>query len=118
MLGIQHTLTAGVENLGSSSASNVAVEIVVLHDEYEGFELFNTTVFISQINSQSTQTVSATWIPTYSGNHTVRITTSHVSDTNPSNDVGFATITIGFLYERCESPVSYTHLTLPTTPYV
>tara|TARA_B100000945_G_scaffold294217_1_gene270764 strand:+ start:1172 stop:4657 length:3486 start_codon:yes stop_codon:yes gene_type:complete len=107
MLGIQHTLTAGVENLGSSSASNVAVEIVVLHDEYEGFELFNTTVFISQINSQSTQTVSATWIPTYSGNHTVRITTSHVSDTNPSNDVGFATITIGFLYERCESPSTW-----------
>ena len=40
MLGVQHTLTVGVENLGTSSASNVAVEIVVLHDEYEGFELF------------------------------------------------------------------------------
>ena len=107
MLGVQHTLTAGVENLGTLSASNVAVEFVVLHDEYEGFELFNTTVFISQINSGSTQTVSASWVPTYSGNHTVRLTTSHVSDTNPSNDIGYSTITIGFLYERCETTSSW-----------
>ena len=103
MLGVQHTLSVGVENLGTSSASNVAVEIVVLHNEYEGFELFNTTVYSSTINSQSTQTVSTTWVPTYSGNHTVRVTTSHASDTNPTNDEGFSTITIGFLYERCES---------------
>ena len=107
MLGVQHTLTAGVENLGTSSASNVAVEFVVLHNEYDGFELFNTTVFISQINSGSTQTVSTSWIPTYSGNHTVRLTTSHVSDTNPSNDIGYSTVTIGFLYERCESTSSW-----------
>ncbi|MEC7435610.1 MAG: CARDB domain-containing protein, partial [Candidatus Thermoplasmatota archaeon] len=103
MLGVQHTLTVGVENLGTSSASNVAVEIVVLHDEYDGFELFNTTVYVTSINAQSTQSISTTWIPTYSGNHTVRVTTNHASDTNPSNDVGYSTITIGFLYERCES---------------
>ena len=103
MLGVQHTLTVGVENLGTSSASNVAVEIVVLHDEYDGFELFNTTVYVSSINAQSTQSISTTWIPTYSGNHTVRVTTNHASDTNPSNDIGYSTITIGFLYERCES---------------
>ena len=103
MLGVQHTLTVGVENLGTSSASNVAVEIVVLHDEYDGFELFNTTVYVSLVNSQSTQSVSTTWVPTYSGNHTVRVTTNHASDTNPSNDIGYSTITIGFLYERCES---------------
>ncbi|MEC8722094.1 MAG: CARDB domain-containing protein, partial [Candidatus Thermoplasmatota archaeon] len=103
MLGVQHTLTVGVENLGTSSASNVAVEIVVLHDEYDVFELFNTTVYVSSINAQSTQSISTTWIPTYSGNHTVRVTTNHASDTNPSNDIGYSTITIGFLYERCES---------------
>ena len=103
MLGVQHTLTVGVENLGTSSASNVAVEIVVLHDEYDGFELFNTTVYVSLVDAQGTQSVSTTWIPTYSGNHTVRVTTNHVSDSNPSNDIGYSTITIGFLYERCES---------------
>ena len=103
MLNVQHTLTVGVENLGTSSVSNVAVEIVVLHDEYDGFELFNTTVFSSTINSQSSQTVSTTWVPTYSGNHTVRVTTNHASDTNPSNDIGYSTITIGYLYERCET---------------
>ena len=109
MLGVQHTLTVGVENLGTSSASNVAVEIVVLHDEYEGFELFNTTVYVSMINSQSSQSVSTTWIPTYSGNHTVRVTTNKcISDSNPTNDVGYSTITIGFLYERCESSSTWT----------
>ena len=108
MLGVQHTLTVGVENLGTSSASNIAVEIVVLHDEYEGFELFNTTVYISMINSQSSQSVSTNWVPSYSGNHTVRITTNHASDSNPTNNVGYSTITIGFLYERCESSSTWT----------
>ena len=102
MVDTQLEMVVEIENLGTSSASGVNVEIVVLHDEYIDFELHNTSLTTS-VSAGSTASVSTVWIPRYSGNHTVRITTNHALDNNPQNNEGFATTTIGAVYERCES---------------
>ena len=106
MVDTQLQMVVEIENLGTSSASGVNVEIVVLHDEYIDFELHNATVTTS-VSAGSTATVNTVWIPRYSGNHTVRITTNHALDNNPQNDQGFATTTIGAVYERCESNTAW-----------
>ena len=106
MVDTQIRMVVEIENIGTSSASGVNVEIVVLHDEYIDFELHNTTVTTS-VSAGATATVNAVWTPKYSGNHTVRITTNHPLDANPQNDEGFATTTIGAVYERCESNTAW-----------
>ena len=70
MVDTQLEMVVEIENLGTSSASGVNVEIVVLHDEYIDFELHNTSLTTSASDG-STASVSTVRQPRYSGNHTV-----------------------------------------------
>ncbi len=92
-----------VKNLGSTSSGNFNVIISVLHNEYSNFELHNESISINSINGGNSATGQKTIIPTYSGNHTLRIfPISSIVDDNPNNDQLLRTFTVASKYFNCD----------------
>ena len=97
-------LEALVENLGTASSGFIDVNIKVLHNEYALFEPINETLQLSSLAGGESNTVSKTFTPTYSGNHTLIVrATSTVSDDNVQNDAFGATMTVASLYFNCDN---------------
>ncbi len=108
LVGKGLSISATVRNDGDASASSFDVQFVVIHDEYGSFEILNSSSTISSLAAGSSNTASTTWTPTYSGNHTLRIETVSIQDSNLANDRIQSTITIGAMYETAESGTSWT----------
>ncbi len=108
MLGLQQKIEVTVENLGDSAAGSFDVDVEILHDEYSDFILHSYRGTVSSLAAGSSSTVTTTWTPDYSGNHTIRVTSLLSNDANTNNDVGTRSLTIGNLYERAESSGSWT----------
>ena len=97
-------LEALVENLGTASSGFIDVNIKVLHNEYALFEPVNETLQLSSLAGGESNTVSKTFTPTYSGNHTLIVrATSTVSDDNVQNDAFENTMTVASLYFNCDN---------------
>ena len=109
MLGAQMRISVTIENLGSTNSGSFNVDCRILHNEYSSFELHTYTQGISDISGGNTHTFAFTWVPDYSGNHTVEIITLHTSDDDTSNDRGTRSLTIGNLYDRAETTSGWTH---------
>mgnify|MGYP001162648729 CR=1 FL=1 len=107
MLGLQQSIEVTLENVGDSSAGSFSVDIEILHDEYTDFILHSYRGSVSSISAGGSATVTTTWIPDYSGNHTIRVTSLLSTDANPSNDIGTRSLTIGNLYDRAETSGSW-----------
>lgn len=107
MLGLQQEIEVTVENLGDSAAGSFNVDVEILHDEYSDFILHSYRGTVSSLAAGSSSTVTTTWTPDYSGNHTIRITCLLTNDANTNNDVGTRSLTIGNLYDRAESVGSW-----------
>lgn len=110
MLGVEIQITATVENIGTTASGTFDVTFIILHNEYDGFELFNTTVSGGSIGASSSVPIVTTWIPDYSGNHTMEIIASpaFVVDDNPSNDKKTRHMTVGYHYDNCLDLSSWT----------
>ena len=107
MLGLQQEIEVTVENQGDSAAGSFDVDVEILHDEYTDFILHSYRGTVSSLGAGSSSTVTTTWTPDYSGNHTIRVTSLLANDANPNNDMGTRSLTIGNLYERAEAAGSW-----------
>ena len=92
-----------VQNIGSSNSGNFNVIILVIHNEYSGFELHNESVSVNSINGGGSDSGQKTITPTYSGNHTLRIIpVASVVDDNPNNDELVRSFTVAYRYFNCD----------------
>ncbi len=103
MVNTSQRIEVVVENIGTAPSGQFNVQIVVEHDEYLNFILLDETVGVSNLAAGSTTTVSTTWTPKYGGNHTMWAETLHTNDDNGGNDRSNRHLTIGMLYDRCET---------------
>ena len=98
-----------VRNEGISSSGIITLNLLILHNEYEQFELANRTITMNGLtsNGQGTSTFYNVYV-NYSGNHTLRITTSHSSiDDNIGNDILSRHYTVAYSYSTCTSLVGW-----------
>ena len=108
MLGLPQQIEATVENQGDSAAGSFSVDIEILHDEYSDFILHSHRGSVNSLAAGASTTVTTTWIPDYSGNHTIRVTALLSNDANSNNDVGTRSLTIGNIYDRAEASGTWT----------
>ena len=98
-----------VENKGTSSSGTIDVNIKVLHNEYALFETVNYTLQLSSLTGGNSNSVSKTFTPTYSGNHTLLVrATSTVVDDEPMNDEYTSTFTVARSYFNCDTLSGWT----------
>jgi len=102
MIGVEQRIEATIENVGDTAAQGFAVDIEVIHDEYDDFIIHAFTGNVPSLAPGTTTTVSTTWHPDYSGNHTIRVTTHLSGDANSGNDEGTRSLTIGNFYDQAE----------------
>ena len=98
-----------VRNEGISTSGIITVNLLILHNEYEQFELANRTITMNGLtsNGQGTSTFYNVFV-NYSGNHTLRVTTSHSSiDDNLGNDILSRHYTVAYSYSTCTSLVGW-----------
>ena len=77
-----------IRNDGSAASGIITVQLLILHNEYERFELANRTVTMNSLASsgQGTATFNNVHV-NYSGNHTLVVSPSFQGvDDNPSNN--------------------------------
>ena len=108
MLGLAQQIEVTLENQGDSAAGSFNVDIEILHDEYSDFILHSHRGTVNSVSAGGSATVTTTWTPDYSGNHTIRVTSMLSNDANTNNDVGTRSLTIGNLYDRAETSGSWT----------
>ena len=98
-------LEVTVRNEGTSTSGIITLHLLILHNEYEQFELANRSITMNALSSsgQGTATFYNVYV-NYSGNHTLQITTSHGDlDDNAGNDVLSRHYTVAFSYSTCTS---------------
>ena len=98
-----------IRNDGSAASGIITVQLLILHNEYERFELANRTVTMNSLasNGQGTATFYNVYV-NYSGNHSmVVIPTFQGIDDNPNNDNLNRHYTVAHLYFTCTSLVGW-----------
>jgi len=98
-----------VRNEGSTASGIITVQMLILHNEYERFELANRTVTMNSLasNGQGTATFHNVYV-NYSGNHTLVVTPSFQGvDDNPTNDALNRHYTVAHYYFTCTSLVGW-----------
>ncbi len=103
MLNKSQRISVTISNQGNTASGGFTLRIVVQHNEYEDFEILNTSVNVPSIAASDSATVSHVWVPHYGGNHTLIATTLHPTDDNTGNDARSRHLTIGQLYDNCDS---------------
>lgn len=109
MVNVPIELSVTVTNLGTVASQRSDVRLIVLHDEYDRFEILNSTEPLNPVSGGSSGVVSFTVTPTYAGNHSLEV---HVlqttTDDNPSNDVYRNRMTVGAFYWNCDTLTNWT----------
>ena len=98
-----------VRNDGIAASGIITVQMLVLHNEYDRFELANRTITMNSLsaNGQATATFFNVYV-NYSGNHTLLVTPSFQGvDDNPSNDILNRHYTVANFYFTCTSLVGW-----------
>ena len=98
-----------VRNDGSTASGIITVNLLILHNEYERFELANRTVTMNSLsaNGQGTATFYNVYV-NYSGNHSLVVTPSFQGvDDNPSNNNLNRHYTVANFYFTCTSLVGW-----------
>ena len=98
-----------VRNDGSTASGIITVNLLILHNEYERFELANRSVTMNSLASsgQGTATFYNVYV-NYSGNHSLVITpTFQGIDDDNSNDVLNRHYTVAAMYFTCTSHVGW-----------
>ncbi|MGB2425134.1 MAG: hypothetical protein ACPIBN_02750 [Candidatus Poseidoniaceae archaeon] len=98
-----------IRNDGSAASGIITVQLLILHNEYERFELANRTVTMNSLasNGQGTATFYNVHV-NYSGNHTLVVSPSFQGvDDNPSNNNYNRHYTVANFYFTCTSLVGW-----------
>ena len=98
-----------IRNDGSAASGIITVQLLILHNEYERFELANRTVTMNSLasNGQGTATFYNVHV-NYSGNHTLVVSPSFQGvDDNPSNNNYNRHYTVAHFYFTCTSLVGW-----------
>ena len=98
-----------IRNDGSSASGIITVQMLILHNEYQRFELANRTVTMNSLASsgQGTATFYNVYV-NYSGNHSMVVIPSFQGiDDNPSNNNLNRHYTVAHLYFTCTSLVGW-----------
>jgi uncharacterized membrane protein len=98
-----------IRNDGSAASGIITVQLLILHNEYERFELANRTVTMNSLASsgQGTATFYNVYV-NYSGNHSMVVIPSFQGiDDNPNNDNLNRHYTVANLYFTCTSLVGW-----------
>jgi len=108
MVNVSLRVEVVVENIGTTASGQFNVQIVIEHDEYQEFILFDQTAGVGNLAAGATTTITATWIPNYGGNHSMWAETLHTNDDNGGNDRLNRHLTIGMMYDTCETAGQWT----------
>ena len=104
MVNVSSTLTVEVENFGTSASGVIDVTVALNHNEYEFFEMNNTTTQMASLNAGQTNSITVQLAPSYAGNHSLVVTASStIADDVPSNDMKSQSFTVGYRYFNCDS---------------
>ena len=104
MVNVSSTLTVGVENFGTAGSGVIDVTVSLNHNEYDFFELNNTTVQMASLAGGQSNSITVSISPSYAGNHTLVVTaTSTVSDDISGNDMKSKAFTVGYTYFNCDT---------------
>lgn len=104
MVNVSSSLTIEVENFGNAVSGVIDVTVSLNHNEYEFFELNNTTVQMSSLAGGQSNSINVVISPSYAGNHTLVVTaTSTVADDVPGNDGKSRAFTVGSAYYNCDT---------------
>ncbi|MAY04569.1 MAG: hypothetical protein CMB25_03075 [Euryarchaeota archaeon] len=98
-----------IRNNGNVASGIITVQMLILHNEYERFELANRSITMNSLssNGQGTATFYNVQV-NYSGNHSLEIIpTFQGVDDNPSNDVLNRHYTVAHSYFTCTSLVGW-----------
>ena len=102
IVGVEMNINIVIENIGTIQSGNVNLEVMVLHNEYTRFELFNSTRGLNPIAGSSSSSVDILWTPDYSGNHTLSISvTNTLGDDNTANNQQSRHLTVAYHYDNC-----------------
>ena len=106
---VEIQLRVKVANLGNTNSPVVDLNVLILHNEYQDYEIYNSTNQINVIRGQSSEVTLFRLTPTYSGNHSIIITpTMSLVDDKPSNDVLSTTFTVASYYFNCDDLNTWT----------
>ena len=109
MVNVPIELSVTVTNGGAVSSVRSDVRVLVLHDEYDRFEIANVTEPLNPISGGSSGIVDFVFTPTYAGNHSLQVHVLQPSvDDNPTNDMLTRRITVGARYWNCDSLSNWT----------
>ncbi len=109
MVNVPIEVDVTVANRGNVASSVTDVRLLVLHDEYQRFEIVNLTEPLNSVSGGSSGVVKFQFAPTYAGNHSLRLEVlSATPDDNPNNDVGNGRMTVGAIYWNCDTLQNWT----------
>ena len=103
MLNKEQQIGIRIQNIGSTSSGQFDLRVYIEHNEYDDFIILDQILQVSSISGSSSKMVYLTWIPDYSGNHTIHAITQHAQDDDTSNDKNSRHYTIGNIYENANS---------------
>ena len=108
MVNVSSTISVTVQNSGTTASGAFTMRLVILHNEYSGFEIYNQTVNVGSISGGSSTTATATVSPRYGGNHTLVATTLIANDDNRGNDALSKSFAVGQVYDNCDTQGGWT----------
>lgn len=98
-----------VENLGTNPSGTIDVTLKMLHNEYQQFEMVNTTLQMASLNGGSSNTIGFTITPTYAGNHSMEaMASASVVDDAPGNNQYNRHFTVASHYFNCDDLTLWT----------
>ena len=98
-----------VKNLGTNPSGTIDVTLKILHNEYQQFEMVNTTLQMASLNGGSSNTIGFTITPNYAGNHSLEARASAgVVDDSPGNDQFNRHFTVASHYFNCDDLTLWT----------
>ena len=102
IIGVEIEIDVIIQNQGTVQSGSVDFNLLVLHNEYQHFELLNFSNTMSPINGGSSSSVKVLWTPNYAGNHTMQITVSNPNgDDDNSDNSKNRHMTVALHYDNC-----------------
>ncbi|MEC9205181.1 MAG: hypothetical protein VYB29_05870 [Candidatus Thermoplasmatota archaeon] len=109
MVNVPIDLDVSIENQGTTPSPVTDIRLLVLHDEYQRFEIVNMTEPLNSVSGASSGTVKFQFTPTYAGNHSLQVNIlSATPDDNPNNDQRNSRMTVGAVYWNCNTLQNWT----------
>ena len=102
VLGVEIEIEVTIQNEGTVQSGFVDFSLLILHNEYQHFELHNFSNSMTPINGASSSSIKVLWTPYYAGNHTMEIVVSNPNgDDDTSDNSKSRHMTVAIHYDNC-----------------